>query len=136
MTTNAGPAILYRNDGGTNHSFRVKLIGTRSNRDGIGAVVRITSGEDKQWLMMKSGGAYLSSSELVLTFGLGSSTKVNTVEVVWPSGQQDKLANVDAGQTITVQEGKGIVAVRKFGRASSVKSATVAAMNHRHVGGN
>jgi enediyne biosynthesis protein E4 len=118
MTTNAGPVNLYRNDGGTNQSLRVKLIGTKSNRDGIGAVVRVASGSDKQWLMMKSGGSYLSSNELVLTFGLGGNAKASTVEVTWPSGQVDKLSNVEAGQTITVQEGKGIVASRKFAKRS------------------
>jgi hypothetical protein len=120
MTTNAGPVLLYRNDGGTNQSLRVKLAGTRSNRDGIGAVVRVTTGSDKQWLMMKSGGSYLSSNELVLTFGLGSSAKATSVEVTWPSGQVDRLSNVDADQTITVQEGKGLAGTRKFSsRASS-----------------
>lgn len=114
LMTNNGPAVLFRNDGGTNRSVRVKLVGTRSNRDGIGAVVRITAGNEKQWQMLHSGG-YLSQSELVLTFGLGNENRVNAMEVVWPSGQVDRLANVDAGQTITVQEGKGIVSSRKYG---------------------
>jgi enediyne biosynthesis protein E4 len=119
ITTNGGPAFLYRNDGGTNQSLRVKLVGTRSNRDGIGAVVRVTSGSDKQWQMMKSGGSYLSSNELVLTFGLASSHKVDAMEIVWPSGQVDKLSNIEAGQTVTVQEGKGVVAARKYSHAAS-----------------
>jgi len=136
MTTNAGPTVLYRNDGGTNQSLRVKLVGTRSNRDGIGAVVRITSGRDQQWLMMKSGGAYLSSSELVLTFGLGTNTKVSNVEISWPSGQVDKLSNIDAGQTIVVQEGKGIVGMRKYGARTSPKPVAVAtAAQHSAAGG-
>jgi hypothetical protein len=118
MTSNAGPAILYRNDGATNQSLRVKLVGNRSNRDGIGAVVRVTSGADKQWLMMKSGGSYLSANELVLTFGLGTNSKANSVEIAWPSGQLDKLSNVEAGQTVTVQEGKGVIASRKFEKRS------------------
>jgi hypothetical protein len=115
MTTNGGPAYLYRNDGGTNHSLRIKLAGTRSNRDGIGAVVHVTSGPDKQWQMMKSGGSYLSANELVLTFGLGAKTKADAVEITWPSGQVDKLSNVEAGQTITVEESKGIIGSRKYG---------------------
>ena len=126
ITTNGGPAYLYRNDGVTNHSVRVKLVGTRSNRDGIGTVVRVTSGSDKQWQMMKSGGAYLSSNELVLTFGLGGNTKADAVEIAWPSGQVDKLSNVDAGQTITVEEGKGIVSARKYGTRAAGKGTTVA----------
>ena len=99
LTTNAGPAYLFHNEGGTNHSLRVKLVGTKSNRDGIGAVVRVTAGSDKQWKMLRSGSSYLSQSELVLTFGLGAQTKADSVEIQWPSGQVDKLSNVNAGQT-------------------------------------
>ncbi|PYX97084.1 MAG: CRTAC1 family protein, partial [Acidobacteria bacterium] len=72
LTTNAGRPYLFHNEGGTNRSLRVKLVGTKSNRDGIGAVVRLTSGSDKQWQMLRSGSSYLSQRELVLTFGLGS----------------------------------------------------------------
>jgi hypothetical protein len=65
--------------------------------------------------MMKSGSSYLSQSELVLTFGLGSKAQADSVEVQWPSGQVDKLPNVAAGQTVTIQEGKGVVAARQYG---------------------
>ena len=97
LTTNGGRAWLFHNEGGTNHSLRVKLVGTKSNRDGIGAVVRVTFRRDKQWQMLRSGSSYLSQSELVLTFGLGSQTKADAVEMQWPSGQVDKLANVECG---------------------------------------
>jgi hypothetical protein len=116
MTTNGGPVHLYRSQGSTNQSLRVKLVGTRSNRDGIGAVVRIASSGDKHWLMMKSGSSYLSQSELVLTFGLGSKTKADTIEVHWPSGQVDKLSNIVSGQTVTIEEGKGVTGVRPYGK--------------------
>jgi hypothetical protein len=116
VMTNGGAPHLYRNEGGTNHSLRLKLAGTKSNRDGIGAIVRVASGSDKQWLMMKSGSSYLSQSELVLTFGLGAKTKADSVEVQWPSGQLDKLSNIAAGQTVTIQEGKGVVASRPYGK--------------------
>ena len=116
LMTNGGPAHLYRNEGGTNQSLRVKLAGTKSNRDGIGAVVRVSSGGDKQWLVMKSGSSYLSQSELVLTFGLGSKTRADSVEVQWPSGQVDKLSNIASGQTVTIQEGKGIVGTRAYAK--------------------
>jgi len=114
LTTNAGPAYLFHNEGGTNHSLRVKLAGTKSNRDGIGAVVRVTSGNDKQWKVLRSGSSYLSQSELVLTFGLGSNAKADTVEIQWPSGQVDKFSNISTGQTVTVEEGKGIVTTRLY----------------------
>jgi hypothetical protein len=64
--------------------------------------------------MLRSGSSYLAQSELVLTFGLGSQSKAESVEIQWPSGQQDKLSNIDAGQTITVQEGRGIVGKRTY----------------------
>jgi len=115
VTTNGGPAYLFHNEGGTNHSLRVKLVGTKSNRDGIGAVVHVTSGSDKQTKMLRSGSSYLSQSELVLTFGLEAHTQADAVEIDWPSGQIDRLAKVGAGETVTVQEGKGIVALRAYG---------------------
>ncbi len=116
ITTNGGPAVLLRNDGGTNHALRVRLQGTKSNRDGIGAVVRITNRADKPWQMMRSGSGYLSASELVLTFGLGATASDSTLEIQWPSGQVDHLDKVAADQTITVQEGRGVVNARKFVR--------------------
>jgi hypothetical protein len=119
ISTNAGPAFLFRNEGGANHSLRLKLVGSKSNRDGIGTVVRVTSNNNKdtQWKMLRSGSSYLSQSELVLTFGLGARTTAEAVEIQWPSGQIDRLSNVSAGQTVTVQEGKGVVASRVYGKA-------------------
>jgi len=118
LSTNGGPAYLFENDatGGTaNKSLRIKLVGTRSNRDGIGTLVKATAGGETQSQMMRSGSSYLSASELVLTFGLAQREQAETVEIRWPSGQVDKLTNVGAGQTITVTEGKGITGNRKFG---------------------
>ncbi len=114
IMTNGGPAYLFHNEGGSNHSLRLKLVGTKSNRDGIGAAVRVTSGTDKQSKMLRSGSSYLSQSELVLTFGLGPQTRADKVEIQWPSGQLDNLSNLNAGQTVTVQEGKGIVSTRAY----------------------
>ena len=114
FTTNGGPAQLFRNESKSGHSLRVKLQGTKSNRDGIGAIVRVQSGGGNQWLMMRSGSSYLSQSELVLTFGLGNSTKADRVEIEWPSGQRDTLNNIAADQIITVQEGAGMKANQKL----------------------
>jgi hypothetical protein len=114
VTTNGGSAYLFHNEGGANHSLRLKLVGTTSNRDGIGAVVRLSTGQDKQWKVVHSGSSYLSQSELVLTFGLGSKTAADNVEIQWPSGQIDRLSNVSSGQTITVEEGKGITNRRQY----------------------
>jgi enediyne biosynthesis protein E4 len=119
LSTNGGPAYLFENDltAGTiaNKSLRVKLVGTVSNRDGIGAVVKVTSGGETQTQMLRSGSSYLSASELVLTFGLGQKNQAETVEIRWPSGLSQKLTNVQSGQTIRVTEGKGITGSLKFG---------------------
>jgi enediyne biosynthesis protein E4 len=104
MTTNGGPAVVLRNDGGSNHSLRLRLEGTRSNRDGFGAVVRVTAGGETQSQMLRSGSSYLSQSERVLTFGLGSRTQADAVEIRWPSGQVDRMTNVKTGATVPVKE--------------------------------
>jgi hypothetical protein len=106
ITTNGGPAVLLRNDGGANKSLRLRLAGTRSNRNGFGAVVRVTVGSETQSAMAQSGGSYLSQSESILTFGLGKAAKADRVEVRWPSGRIDRLSNVSAGSVVTIQEGQ------------------------------
>ena len=121
IITNGGPAYLFHSEGGTNHSLRIKLAGTKSNRDGIGAVVRVVSGKDVQNKMVHSGSSYLSQSELTLTFGLGAASKADSIEVQWPSGQVDKLSNINAGQTITVQEAKGVVASKDYSKPTAFK---------------
>jgi hypothetical protein len=118
LSTNGGPVYLFENEASgaaaTNKSLRVKLAGTKSNRDGIGAVVKVTAGGDWQSQMLRSGSSYLSASELVLTYGLAQHDRADSVEIRWPSGQVEKLSNVAAGQTITVTEGKGITSSRKY----------------------
>ena len=113
LTTNGGPAYLFHNEGGTNHSLRIKLVGAASNR-GIGAVVRVTSDQDKPWKVVRSGSSYLSQSELVLTFGLAAKTKADSIEIQWPSGQIDRLSNISAGQVVTLEEGKGVIGSRPY----------------------
>jgi len=118
LSTNGGPVYLFRNDAqGTaalNRSLRIKLIGTKSNRDGLGATVRVTSGGETQTQMLRSGSSYLSASELVLTFGLAQHEKADSIEIRWPSGQMDRLSNVNVGQTVTMTEGKGIISSRAY----------------------
>ena len=117
--TNGGRVYLFENDAtgeaALQKSLRIKLTGTKSNRDGIGTTVKLTAGGDTQSKMMRSGSSYLSASELVLTYGLGRHEKADAVEIRWPSGQVDKLTDVAAGQTIVVTEGKGITGTRRFG---------------------
>jgi hypothetical protein len=111
ITTNHGPAYLFRNDGGNkNHWLSVKTVGSKSNRDGIGAVVRLVTSSGKQWGMVRSGSSYCSESDHALTFGLGKDAQVTTLTVEWPSGEKQTLSNVAANQFLTVQEGKGLIA--------------------------
>jgi hypothetical protein len=113
MTANNGAARLLRNDNGNqNDLLRVKTVGSRSNRDGIGARVTLKTAAGArlmQWV--KTGSSYCSQSELPLTFGLGKAdvTKGMTLEIAWPSGQTDIIQEVKANQSIAVQEGKGII---------------------------
>jgi hypothetical protein len=116
ISTNGGAAFLFHNVGATNHRLRIKLVGTSSNRDGIGAVVKLAAGSDTQSEMLRSGSSYLSSSELVLTFGLGAHEQADTIEVRWPSGKSDRLTHVHADQIITIKEGAGQSAAQPLRR--------------------
>ena len=98
ITTNQGPAYLYRNDlTNGNRSVRLRLIGSKSNRDAVGAVVRLSTPEGTQSRMVKTGSSYLSQSEMTLTFGIGKRDKAERVVVEWPSGRVEEHKNVAAG---------------------------------------
>lgn len=110
LTTNHGPAYLFRNDGGNrNNWLAIRTRGVKSNRDGIGAIVRVQSASGRQWQMVRSGSSYASQSDLTLTFGLGADTTVATIEVEWPSGAKDRLTGVAANRRLIIEEGKGSV---------------------------
>lgn len=109
ITTNNGPAYLYRNDlTNGNRSIRFHLIGTKSNRDAIGAMVRIESGGAQQSRLVKSGSSYLSQSELPVTFGLGKHDSIERVVIEWPSGRVEEFKNLAAGHAYQCIESKGI----------------------------
>jgi enediyne biosynthesis protein E4 len=109
ITTNNGPPVLFRNDvPAGNRSLRLRLIGTRSNRDGIGARVRVFHGGVVQTRLVKSGSSYLSQSELALTFGVGRSDVVDRVVVDWPSGRVEEFKAVTTGRAYSCTEGRGI----------------------------
>ena len=109
LTTNNGPAYLYRNDQFVgNHCIRFRLVGTKSNRDAIGATVRIFSSGLNQSRMVKSGSSYLSQSELPLTFGLEKRARVERAVITWPSGRTEEFKNLAAGRSYECVEGKGI----------------------------
>ena len=113
ITESNGPARLLRNDGGNQDDLlRVKLTGTRSNRDAIGAKVLLQVDNHVQLVrMVKTGSGYLSQSELPVTFGLGKPDPKRNMRltVAWPSGHKDTVENVKADQFLSVVEGKGVV---------------------------
>ena len=113
ITTNNGPARLLRNENANqNDLLRVRTVGVRSNRDGIGAKVVVKTAKGRAvYEMVRTGSSYCSQAELPLTFGLGKPEDGTTltVEIAWPSGQKDRIADVKPNQSITVQEGKGVV---------------------------
>ena len=105
VTENGGPAHLLRNQGGNrNHWIQVRLAGTVSNRDGIGALVTMKSGSTTQRRYRRTGSSYLSQSDPRLFFGLGQSNRVDRLEVHWPSGITQVLEDVAAGQLLVVRE--------------------------------
>jgi hypothetical protein len=109
LTTNNGLAYLFRNDQQSgNRSVRFRLRGTQSNRDAIGAIVRIEYGGISRLGMVKSGSSYLSQSELSLTFGLGKSDHLDRVIIQWPNGRAEDFKDLQAGKTYDCVESKGI----------------------------
>jgi enediyne biosynthesis protein E4 len=109
LTTNNGPAYLYRNDLlSGNRSIRFRLVGTKSNRDGIGALVEVFCGGSSQSRLVRAGSSYLSQSELPVTFGLGKSDRIDRVVIHWPSGRTEEYKDLLGGRTYTCTEAKGI----------------------------
>jgi enediyne biosynthesis protein E4 len=101
---------LLRNDGGNaNHWLTVKLVGTRSNRDGVGAVLKLTAQGFTQTKQAKGGTSYMSASDPRIHFGLGRRSTIDSLEITWPSGQVDHLTKLPLDQIITVREGQGLV---------------------------
>lgn len=110
FVNNHAPARLLRNDGGhRNNWVSVRPAGTKANRSGIGAVVRVTSAQGTQWQMVRSGSSYCSQSDLAVTFGLGKDTVVTSIEVEWPGGTKETVKNVPARTFVKIVEGRGRV---------------------------
>jgi enediyne biosynthesis protein E4 len=110
MTVNNGPARLLRNDlDGSPRVLRVSTVGTSSNRDGIGAKVRLTLASGaRRWAMVKTGSSYLSQSETAVTFGLGGADALARLEIAWPTGRVESVPPPQSGEWMTVHEGRGI----------------------------
>lgn len=107
---------------GGNHWIKVRTIGTKSNRSGIGARILCVTGDHKQIDEVRSGGSWASQNDLRVHFGLGSAAKVDRLEIRWPSGQVDKVENLTADQLYYVQEAKGVVRTVPFGKPESQTS--------------
>ena len=105
VTTNGGPAYVLHNETiTTNHWLTLSLVGHRSNRDGIGAVIKLITSAGPQYLTVTPAGSYLSSSDKRAHFGLGTDTSASLIEIRWPSGIIQKLENVHGDQTLTIEE--------------------------------
>jgi hypothetical protein len=103
-----GPAYLFRNDGTSNNWLQVRLAGSTSNRNGIGASVRVFSASGTQAQVVRSGSSYASQSDLALTFGLGRDAAVTSVEVTWPSGKIQKVGGIAAKRLVVIDEARGL----------------------------
>jgi len=115
MTTNHGPAYLYRNDQlAGNRSIRFRLVGTKSNRDAIGALLKIFYNGTTQSQLVKGGSSYLSQSELPVTFGIGKRDKIDRVVMQWPSGKTEEYRELTTGRAYECVEGKGITPLSRF----------------------
>jgi hypothetical protein len=129
ITSNNGPARLLRNENANqNDLVRVKTVGSRSNRDGIGAKVSLKTAKAKLFNLVKTGSSYCSQSELPLVFGLGppEEGRVLSLEIAWPSGAKDTITNFKPNESLTVQEGKGIIATAPivFARPAATPTPT------------
>jgi hypothetical protein len=119
LVSNNGQAPqLLRNDGGNaNHWLEILLIGTKSNRDGVGARVKVSAGDLVLYDQRKGGMSYQSAQDPRLHFGLGQRSKIDEIEILWPSGMVTKLSNLKSDQIVAVEEGTGILD-RKFPRVT------------------
>src|SRR5687767_2939449 len=110
-----GATQLLRNDGGNaNNSVLIKTVGVKSNRDGIGARVKVVCGDLAQKDEVRSGDSYISQSDLRLHFGLEQCKKIDLIEIRWPGGAVDKVTDVKVNAMITIKEGKGAVELKEF----------------------
>ncbi len=114
---NAVPELLRSESSNQNNWIKIKTVGVKSNRDGIGARIKCMTEDGSQIDEVRSGGSYYSQNDLRVHFGLGKNMRVKALEVHWPSGQVDTLTDVAAGQLIYVKEGSGIVRTATFSKA-------------------
>src|SRR5207244_470271 len=102
------PTLLRNETAGGGHWITVALTGTKSNRDGIGANVRVTAGGRTQLSEIRSGGSYMSQNDRRAHFGLGSASRVDRLEIRWPSGLVETVMNLPADRFYAAREGQGV----------------------------
>jgi hypothetical protein len=110
------PALLHNSGGNSNHFLNIRLVGTKSNRDALGARIRVVAGRLSQIREIAGGGSYLSQSDLRANFGLGQSAQADLVEVSWPSGLKQSFRNVPAGRFYQITEGSNSLALQQITR--------------------
>lgn len=120
LVSNNGQAPqLLRNDGGNhNHWLEILLVGTRSNRDGVGARVKLVAGDLTLYDQRKGGMSFQSAQDPRLHFGLGDRQKIDAIEIRWPSGELTRIGSLESNQIITIKEGSGVIP-REFPRLRS-----------------
>jgi hypothetical protein len=106
---NDPPTLLHNMGKNTRHWITIHTVGTRSNRDGIGARIAVTAGGHRHIDEVRSGGSYISQNDMRVHFGLGQATRIDVLEIRWPSGVTDKLGNLPADKFLTIEEGKGLI---------------------------
>jgi enediyne biosynthesis protein E4 len=128
VANNGDPPLLLHNSGGNgNHFVSFKLVGTKSNRDAMGARLKLTAGGMTQIREIAGGGSYLSQSDLRAHFGLGPAAKIDKLEITWPSGAQQTFRDFPADQFYSIQEGKDALDFQPFvkaGRKTPTSGAT------------
>jgi hypothetical protein len=116
VTNNGQSADLLRNEGVSGNALLVRTVGKKSNRDGVGAQLRMTIATQTQRREVKAGSSYLGQNDQRQHFGLGAAPRVDRLEVRWPSGSTEVLQDIEANQIITIREGDGIISARRFAR--------------------
>ncbi len=115
-SVNARPELLRADSLNQNNSIKIKLVGVKSNRDGIGARIKCVTENGTQIDEVRSGGSYYSQNDLRIHFGLGKSQRVQSLEISWPGGKVETVRNVAANQLVVVKEGQGIIQASTFKR--------------------
>ncbi len=116
VTNNGQGADLLRNEGQRGNALVIRLVGKQSNRDGVGARLRLTTGTGTQIREVKAGSSYLGQNDLRQHFGLGAHAHADRLEVRWPSGRRESIQDLPANQIVTIREGDGVISRRAFAR--------------------